>query len=158
MADTRFYLAQEGHPVIGVYPISFNGGKSTSCINMGNFSHVSFILACGAHVGNAMTIIVEECTGANGAGNNPIAFDVYKAETADTDVLGARVPTLSTGFSTSANNDVYYVIEIDSTQLDPGYPYVRVSASDPSGAQLASVIAICSGSRLAGDKSPTAIT
>ena len=152
MPNTAVYLAQETHVAVLEYPVSFVGGITTAGFSMKNYSHVSIIVAFGVEV-NAGSITVEEMTAQGGGGTNtPISFDVYKAESADTDVLGVRVNGSSVTKST--NNDVFYVIEIDSTQLDAGYSWLRVKCSS-AGAQLGCIVAILSGARLEGDQSPT---
>ena len=82
--------------------------------------------------------------------------------TAAGDTLGARTSATSSGFATSTNDGVFYVIEIEASQLEAaatyaGRAYFRVKCSDPSGATYASIAVILSGSRFAGDQNPTAI-
>ena len=98
--------------------------------------------------------------GAAVAGAAAIPFDLYKQETAgaNNDVLGTRTATAVAGFTPSANDGIFYVIEVDGDNLPAGSPYVQLAIANGVNSVIASAIAILSGSRYAGDQSLTATT
>ena len=83
----------------------------------------------------------------------------YYAETTNAgDTLGARTAATSAGFATSTNDNVFYVISIDASELSYGYPYLVVKATDPSAATLMNMVAVQSGTRYGQAVTPTSIT
>ena len=48
-----------------------------------------------------------------------IAFAVYKEETASGDTLATRVAVAATGVTPSANDNIFYVVDIDARDLTP---------------------------------------
>jgi len=102
-------------------------------------------------------ITVEACTAQDGTGATGIAFDIFKSETANGDVLGARTSVTSSGYTPPATDGIFYVIELDSAQLPAGSKYVRVSIANTSNSVIASIVFILSGARYAGDQSPTVL-
>jgi hypothetical protein len=152
------YLSQVAHIVNAEPPVDINGaGFTTDYFNLKYYQHVSIIITLGV-TGAASTITVEESDDSSGSSTTAIAFSYYQEETAAGDTLSTKQSATTAGFSTSTNDNITYVIEIDASQLSDGYPYVVVKGSDPSAATLVSVVAVLSGARYAEDESPTAIT
>ena len=52
---------------------------------------------------------------------------------------------------------IFYVIEIDASQLSDGFPNLRVALTDPGAATFGYVGVFLSGSRYAEEQSATAI-
>lgn len=150
-------LAEMLHVVNALPPVDLNGGKNTDVINLKNYAHVSFIVQIGVSGGAVPTVKVQECDDAVPTNTTDIAFAAYKEETADGDTLGARTAIAATGLALSTNNNIFYVIEVDASQLTDGYDWVRLSFSDPAASVIGSVVAILSGPRYANDQSATAI-
>jgi len=90
-------------------------------------------------------------------GATAIAFRVYKQETAGAshDVLDAGTDVTTAGFTPSAADGIFYVIEVDADQLPAGKPYVQLALANTSNSVIASVVAIGSGLRYAGLSNPT---
>lgn len=152
------YLSQVAHIVNAEPPVDINGaGFTTDYFNLKYYQHVSIIITLGV-TGAASTITVEESDDSSGSNTTAIAFDYYQEETAAGDTLSTKQSATTAGFSTSTEDNITYVIEIDASQLSDGYPYVVVKGSDPSAATLVSVVAVLSGARYAEETTPTAIT
>ena len=151
-------LAEQGHVVSVIPPIDLNGGATTGDrFSMANAAKAQIFLTYGV-TGAATTVTVEECDDASGSNVTAIAFDVYKEETALGDTLGDRTAVTSSGFTTSTNNGIIYVIDIDAAQLTDGRSYIGLKISDPGSGTLASAVAILSGWRYQEENTGTAIT
>lgn len=149
-------LAEEAHFVNALAPVDIDGGATSDAWKMTRHSHATILIQLGV-TGAASTVTVEKCTAADGTGATAIAFAVYKEETAAGDTLGARVSASASGFSTSTNDGVFYVIEIDAAELGESYEWLRVAFSDPGAATFGSCAVILSGTRYAKEESVTAI-
>ena len=151
-----FNAAQEGHVVSVLSPVDINGGSTSESFHMANWSHASIIIMGGVSAG-ASTVTVSENTDASQSGTTAIAFNYAAETTAAGDTLGALTACSSSGFATSTNNGIIYVIEIDAAQLSAGYEWITVHFSNPSASNIAGVVAVLSGGRYASDQSATAI-
>ena len=152
-----FVLAEAGHVINAVAPIDINGSGATSDVwSMRRYQHASIIVSLGV-VGAATTVTVFECDDFVPTNATAIAFSYYAEVTAGGDVLEARAAATAAGFASSTNNGIFYVIEVDASQLSDGYPCMKVALSDPSAATLASVQVIQSGARYGVENSPTEI-
>jgi hypothetical protein len=124
--------------------VDINAGVSTDVFSMKDCSHATIIISMGV-TGGASTVTVEECDNFTPSTHTEIAFNVYKEETDAGDTLGARTAVSASGFATSTNNNITYVIEIDAEDLTEGYPNLRLSFSNPGNATYASAVAILTG-------------
>lgn len=152
----RFVTAETGHWVNALPPVDINGGANSDIWSMKNYNHASIYISLGV-TGAASTVTLQACDDFTPSNTTDIAFAIYKEETASGDTLGARTAVAATGFATSLNNGVFYVIEVDASELPAGKPNLRVAFSDPAAATLANVGVLLSGARYAGDQSATAI-
>jgi hypothetical protein len=159
-----FNIAEEGH-VVPYYPRNITGGAiTTSVINMEAYSHLSFIVNIGVASRAAAVITIESCSALGGGGTNTaIDFTVYKGETiagaTNWDVLGAAVavddvtgvipPAVSTG--------IFYVIELESTQLVANHVGFRLCIANAGDAQITGIVGILSGARYKYPQSVTAV-
>ena len=151
-------IAEQFHVMVPGAPIDINGAGLTSDIwNMKNYAHASIVVALGV-TGAATTVTVEECDDTTPSNSTAIGFSYYPEVTAGGDVTEAKTVVGVGGFACSTNDGVYYVIEIDASQLTDGYPYLRVVNSDPSAATLVAQVVILSGPRYAQEVSATAET
>jgi len=151
-------IGEELHTLLSVAPVDINGAGATSDIwNMRNYAHCTIVCGLGV-TGAATTITVEECDDVTPSNSTAIAFSYYAETTAAGDTLGARTAATTAGITGSTNDGVFYVIEIDASQLTDGFPYLRVVFSDPSAATLATAVVILSGARYAEVSSATALT
>lgn len=154
----KFYAAQEGHIVNVLPPINISGGKVGDRFHMKKHSHATIIVQIGVSGSAPTAILVKECDAASAGTANAIGFDYY-AETTDAgDTLGAKATASASGITPSANNNIFYVIELDHRDLSDGYPWVEVSITCASGnSVIASIVAVLSGSRYGHDQNDTVI-
>lgn len=151
-------IAETNHIINILPPIDINGAGATSdYFTMKGADSVDIILTLGV-TGAASTVTIEESTTNAGASTTAIGFR-YKAETtAAGDTLDSAWTTATaSGFATSTNDSVTYVINIKAAELSAGYPYLVLKMSDPSAATLVSAIAIQNGVRYQQAVTPTAI-
>jgi hypothetical protein len=158
-------IAEQAHVVNILPPVDITGGKVSQAFNMKNHHHATIFLQIGVSAAAFTKIIVDQCTataavGTPAAGATAIPFSIYKQETAgaDSDVLGARTAVLAAGYTPSANDGIFYVIEIDAQELADGSPYVQLSLTNGSNSVIASAVAILSGPRFVGSSQATATT
>jgi hypothetical protein len=152
-------LAEEGHFVNIIPPIDINGAGATSdYFHVKDAAHATILLQLGV-TGAASTVTLYESDDDSGTTETAIAFNYYAETTAAGDTLGARTAATTSGFATSTNDNVMYVIEVDASELTDGKPYLALKMSDPSAATVVGASAILTGRRYA-DKTggPTAIT
>lgn len=157
MGSNPMTLAEGAHIVNILAPVDINGGVSSDVFDMGGYSHVDIIIQLGV-TGAASTVTVEECDDFTPTTHTEIDFSYYSETTANGDTLtnvGAIGAT--TGFATSTNNGIFYVISIDASQLTQGYPKLRISFSNPSASTMGSAVAILTGARHGVDQSATVI-
>jgi len=150
-------IAEEGHVVNILPPVDITGGKTGDIFSMENYDHVTIIVQVGVSAAAFTKIIVNECTDFAGTGATAIAFNVYKEETAAGDTLGARTAVTSSGVTPSANDNIFYVIELDASELSDGSNFVQLSLTNGANSVIASAVAILTRSRYAQDQSATAI-
>lgn len=150
-------IAEMGHIVNILPPVDITGGVTGDRFKMENYAHATIIVQVGVSAAAWTKIIMRECDAASGGNATDIAFDLYSEETANDDTLGAREAVAATGKTPSANNGIFYVIELDASKLTDGYKWVELALTNGSNSVIASAVAILSGSRYANDQSPTAI-
>lgn len=149
-------LAEHAHFINALPPVDINGGKNSDVWSMRDHSHATIIIQMGV-TGAASTITVEECDDFVPTNQTAIAFGQYAEETAAGDTLAARAAKTTSGFASSANDNIMYVIEIEAAQLSAGYPCLRVVFSNPSAQTFASVLVVLTGGRYAKATSRTQI-
>jgi hypothetical protein len=162
MSAKGFRVAESGHVVNALPPVDITGGTTTQAVDMATAGHVSFILQIGASAAAPGLVTVQAGTataavGSNVAGATALAFRCYKQETAGAshDVLTNGTDVTTTGFTPSAADNIFYVIEIDADALPAGKPWVQVALANTTNSVIASVVAILSGLRYAGLATPT---
>ena len=148
-----FTLAEQGKPVAGLAPVDIGSAPKTSDYwNMENYSHVSIIVYSGA-ITNSSTIILYESDDADGSNKTAIAFHYYKITAG---VTGARTLNATTGLVTGTDNGSMYIIELDSSELTAGYPFMTM-VTDTAGANVITIIPVLSGARYAQAAPPGAL-
>lgn len=151
-------ISENGHIVNVLPPIDITGGATGDRFTMKNYGHATIIVQVGVSAAAWTDVLVKECNAASGGTANAIGFSYYKEETAAGDTLSAKQTATATGIaSPSANNNIFYVIELDGSELSDGYPWVEVSFTNGSNSVIASAVAILSGARYGNDQSDTAI-
>jgi hypothetical protein len=141
-----------GKRVNALPPIDLNGGKTTEPVSMKNHWAIEFIVQLGVSGGAVPTLTVDECTTEAVAASTAIAFDyqsclVDYATNSTCDVFGELTAVASTGLALSTTNNVFYRVVVFADRLTDGYPYVRLSFSDPSASVIGAVVAILHDSR-----------
>jgi hypothetical protein len=151
-------MAEMAHVVNVLPPQDINGGAVGDRFHMKKHRKASIIIAIGASAAAFTKILVNECDAASAGNSNAIAFNVYKEETAAGDTLGARTAVAAAGLTPSANDNIFYVIDLDARELTDGFPFVEVQLTNASGnSVLASVVAVLTGARYAHDQNETVL-
>ncbi len=155
-----FPLAVAGHVVSVIPPIDGNAGAPVTAqgFSMAGHAHASIIVQLGATAAAPTSILVYASTASTSGTRTAIGFSYYAQTTAGAshDVLGARTTVAATGItSVTANDNTFYVIEVDGAELPDGSPYLQVDVTCPASSILVSSVAILSGSRDARVSSPT---
>lgn len=150
-------LAQQGHFVNVIPPIDGSGGVTGDRFKMTLDGHVTLIVQIGVSAA-APTITLKECTAASGGTATAIAFDYFAETTASGDTLGALTAATSAGITGSANDNIFYVIELDARELSDGSPWLELTVNPGSANScLISALAILTGSRFQNDQNATRI-
>jgi hypothetical protein len=155
-----FVASEQGHFVNILAPIDITGGKTAQAFSMKKYQHASILVQIGVSAAAFTKILVNQCTDASGTGATAIPFSIYKQETAgaSNDVLGARTAVTSAGYTPSANDGIFYVIELDANELADGSPYVQLQLTNGANSVIASAAAILSGARYENAQSATETT
>ena len=150
-------LAEQGHVVNILPPQDISGGVTADVFKLENYSHATIILTVGASAAAFTKILVNEATAFDGSDATAIPFALYSEEADAGDTLGAREAVAAAGKTPSANDNITYVIEVDAAELSEGSPFIQLELTNGANSVIAAAVAILSGSRYAGDQSPTAI-
>jgi hypothetical protein len=151
-------VAEQCH-VVNILPAQVIAGAVVSDVfSMKDYAHCTIIVSAGSTNADAGNITIEECDDFTPTNDTAIDFYYYEETTAAGDTLSARTKAAkAVGIDVSANDNITYVIEINSRELSEGYPNLILKWSAPGGDTVASAVAILSGSRYASTLSPTAI-
>lgn len=152
-------LAQQAHIASVLAPVDITGGKTGRYLSLALYEHITFIIPVGVSAAAWTKVIVNGATDKNGTSATAIAYDLYTAETTTVDLLAAKQRIAATGYTPSAVDDIFYVIEIDASdvaaQLGETFKYVTVSLTNGANSVIAAVVAVLTGARQAYDQSPT---
>jgi len=153
-----YVIAEQGHVVNILAPVDITGGKTAQAFSMKKNGHASILVQIGVSAAAFTKIILNQCTAADGSNPVAIPFSIYKQETAgaDKDVLGVRTAVTAAGYTPSANDGIFYVIELEASELADGSPYVQLQLTNGSNSVIASAVAVLTGSRFAEQSSATA--
>lgn len=150
-------LAEVGHLVNILPAVDITGGKTGDRFTMKNHGHATIIVQVGASAAAFTKIIVNACDAATGGTPEAIPFRLAKEETSLGDTLSAFEDVTAAGYTPSANDNIFYVIELDASELPDGKPWVELSLTNTSNSVIASAIAILTGARYQGSEGATAI-
>lgn len=150
-------IAERCHIVNILPPVDITGGATGDRFHMSNYSHATIIIQVGVSAAAWTKIILRECNAATSGTATDIAFRMYKEETALGDTLSGYEAVAATGYTPSANNSIFYVIELDARALTDGFKWIELALTNGVNSVIASAVAILSGSRFGGDQSATAI-
>ena len=148
-------IAEQLHVVNILAPVDITGGKTAQAFSMKFFGHATIIIQVGVSAAAWTKILLNQCTDASGTGATAIAFNMYAQETAGVshDTLGARTAVTASGYTPSANDGIFYVIEIDAAELDNSGAtgnYLQLQLTNGTNSVIASAVAILSGLRHSG--------
>ena len=174
MGAKGFNVANDGHVVMAWgsdfgHAHELNGADHhLAVVNMENWNHIDYIVFFGTSPRAAAVITVESCSNWVTLAGAPttatkIPFKYYQRITSQlttgTDVDSAiqTVSVAATGLIPEAGtpNDIMYIIPLDASQLISGHIGFRLDIVNAGAACLATIVAICSGARYAGEARPT---
>lgn len=149
-----FNLSEAGHIVNVIPPVDGNAGAPVAAqgFHLKNYAHASIIIQIGVTTAAPTSIILVSSTAASAGTTTQLAFRYYSQTTAgkDKDVLSSTPTTAvaATGIATpTANDNVFYVIELDASELPDGQPYLQLQVTCAASSFLVSAVAILSGGR-----------
>lgn len=145
------------HYVNIIPPVDITGGATGDRFHMKNHKKAQIVVQVGVSAAAFTKIILRSCSAATSGTATDIAFNMYSEETAAGDTLSTRTAVAATGHTPSANNGIFYVIELDADELLDGHDWVELALTNGANSVIASAVAILSGSRYANDLSATAI-
>lgn len=151
-------VAEQAHIVNILPPVDITGGKLSQRFHMKAHQHATIIIQVGVSAAAWTKIILNSATAASGGTSTAIPFVLYACETTTADVLAAREAILAAGRTPSAVDSIFYVIELDASELIDGAPWVELSLTNGSNSVLASAVAIVTGARHASAASPTIVS
>lgn len=152
-----FEIGQSGHIVLAVPPSDITGGVAGDRFTMKNWGRASIIFVLGSSASAPTGITVLAYAAATGGSGEAIEFDVYKQETAAADVMAAKVAVATTGYVPTANDNVFYVIEIDGDKVPDGKPFIELAVTAAAAAILACAIVVLSAGRYQTPASATVL-
>lgn len=120
-----------------------NTAVGTDVVDAGDNHWLTFCLQLGNLAGDA-TLTVEQCDNTTPSTAAAIAFSYRKSAAVGTNTLGALTASASTGITlaNATDDNKMVIVEIDPSQLDDGYPYVRLYVTPAAAATLVSCICI----------------
>lgn len=138
----------EMYHIVNILPAHDGNTVATpEVFSMREAAHATIIVQFGV-TGAATTVTVEACDDFAATTTEAIPFAYYAETTAAGDTLGARTAATTSGFSSGANDNTFFVIEVDAAELPAGKPNLRLVLSDPGATTYVSAVAILSGMRL----------
>lgn len=166
-----YNVAEAGHIVQVLPPVSISGGKTGTRFHMKNAQHVSILVMIGAMAAVPTAMLVKVCKDSSGTGATAIGYRYYKSKSNGASVDQTSPPIVATASGvTSFDNapNQFFVIEIDAAEIDAtgdasqttDYPWIEWSITDSGNVTIVGVAAILSGQRYAaqGANQPTATT
>ncbi len=157
MSAKGIVMAEELHFVNALPPIDINVSAQDSDVwSMGDAAHATIIVQLGV-TGADTTVTIEECDDFTPSNSTAIAFSYYAERTAAGDTLGTRTAATTAGFATGTNDSIFFVAEVDASQLTDGFPNLRVALTDPGSATFANILVILSGIGYPQEQTATAI-
>lgn len=147
-----FNISEAGHIVNLIPPVDGNAGAPVTCqgFKMDKYDHASIIVQLGVTAAAPTSILLVSSTAASSGTTTALPFRSYAQVTTGTsnDVLVGPTANAATGItSVTAADKVFYVIEIDSTELPDGQPYLQLQVTCPASSILVSAVAILSAGR-----------
>lgn len=149
---------EDGHPLVLIQPKDITGGATGARFSMANYGHASILVAIGASAAAPTKILLNACTAQSGGVSTPIPYTLYASETSLSDVAAAKEAVASTGRTPSANDNIFYGIELDARELPEDSKWVEVSITNTTNAVIAAAVAFLSAPRYGNPRSATVLT
>jgi len=156
MGAKGIYLAEEA-TIIPIIPGSsaVAGTQTSDWFHLKEAAHASILIMTGATT-SGPTVTLHEATSNAGSGSTAIVFNYAEASTAGSDIpLAVQAATVG-GFGLSTRDNMWWVIELDASQLSDGSPYVAIQLTS-AAATIVSAMAILTGRRYSEDIGLSAI-
>jgi hypothetical protein len=171
-----FSISEAGHVVNILPPVDITGGKVCQAFSMANHKHASIVIQAGVSAAAWTKIILSVGTATAAIGTavanaTAIPFNLYTQETAGAnhDIQSAITAVTAAGYTPSANDGIFYVIEIDADEMEAAlagaltgtlgqFTYLQLSLTNGANSAIASAVAILSGARFSEAQSPTVTT
>jgi hypothetical protein len=145
-----FNVSEAGHIIPLILPLNVTGGATAQAFSMKGADHASIVILVGALAAQLGAVTLNQCTSAAGAGATAIPFRYYQQSTAGAgnDKLDTGpVAALAAGFVPPNTPNVVYTIEVDSSELADGSPYLQLVVANGANADFVSAVAILSALR-----------
>ena len=155
MGRSGFNVAEQGHIVTMIAPISISTAATSEVISMENWAHCTII--CNEGAGSSATFTIRECDNFTPSNSSLIGFRYYQEGTAAGDTLSAMAAAGTGGVGAMTASGVITVAEIDAAELSDGYGYLQCNLASPGTSKVVSIIAILSGGRYTEDITATVI-
>lgn len=153
----RNVIAEYDHVVNILPPQAQTTAVTSDVFSMKDASHVTIIVQAGSTDADAGNITVLECDDFTPSNSTAIAFKYAAEETDSGDTPDALTWATTAGIDVSANDNIFYIIEIDADELTEGYNNLQLAWSIPGGSQVVSAVAVLSGLCYKGDQNRTQI-
>lgn len=135
----------------------YNGDPSTDIVNLGKYNRAAFIVTEGAGGTGTATITVDACDNTTPSNTSAIAFR-YRVTSA-IGTWGAWAAATTSGYTTVAGANKQIAIEVTSSELPDGYPYVRLTLTEVADSPVdAAVECTLSEPRYPGVSMPSPLT
>ncbi|VTR96796.1 hypothetical protein [Tuwongella immobilis] len=149
----------------GLLPVDFAtsnaGARTGDFVSLRHYRRLAILLfKDGGTAGEDVTLTIEQAKDAAGTAIKPLLFDtIYRKQGSDLATVNSWTRTRQTAANTytnttSAEDELIWVVEIPAESLDSsnGYTHVRGSVNDVgTGAQLGCVLYLLSEPRYAAD-------
>lgn len=151
-------LAEDSKIVNILPPVDITGGKFSDVFSMRKHAHATIIIQVGVSAAAWTKIIVNACDDNSPTNRTAIPFTLYSCTTATGDILTGPTSVAAAGADPSANDNIFYVIEIDAEELPENRSWIELSLTNGSNSVIASAIAILTGSRYAVQGADTVLS
>lgn len=106
----------------------FNADPATDIVNLGEYNRATFIITVGVGATGTTVVTTEACDDTTPTTATAIAFR-YRISTTF-GVWGAWTAATTSGFTTTAGSSNAYIVEVTSSELPDGSPYVRLQTTE----------------------------
>ena len=147
--------------VKGISPSAdmYDGDPVSDAVQLGKYEKAMFVIhqkTAGTNTGTA-TITLLASSDASATGAEAIAFKYRKMTNGTSDTESDITAATTSGFTTTANEDTAYRIEINSAELPAGKPWVTLKATEVVNDPVIGDCMIYLSGRNKAEQLPTAI-